>query len=275
MNKGVLLIAFGKPSYAYFAYNMAVSIKHHSPDVRVCLASDGVEKYLRPEQLKVFDHIKHFTPVRDAGHNKLRMFELSPFDHTLFLDVDGCAVADVAKLIDTYIEDGRPVIGDVVGSGGLRDNIEYQFWTRNYSLWGWFGLPYSAKVQTLQTSSMYFDKSAKSKEFFDTAQRFKNFPHQLLVNHWGGATPDELIFTGAAARTGLDLKHTQRPVFFGHKHYREVTDSNISEKHYVLSMYGNARLVKLRFREMYDRKMKKYSQSAYSSHLCYTSKHIR
>ena len=275
MKKGVLLIAFGKPAYAYFAHNMLASIKHHSPDVQVCLASDGVERYLKPEQVGKFDQIKHFSPVKDAGHNKLRMFELSPFDHTLFLDVDGCAVADVGKLLDTYIEDGRPVIGDVVGSGGLHHSINYQFWTHNYALWGWFGLPKDAGVQTLQTSSLYFDKSAKAKEFFDTAYKFRNFPHKLLINHWGGATPDELILTGAAARTGLDLKHEIKPVFFGFKHYREITDHNIGQKHFILSMYGNARLVKLRYREMYDRKMSHYTKSAYNSNLCYSSKHIK
>jgi hypothetical protein len=46
MEKGILLIAFGKAGYAYMAYNMALSIRKTTPNLPIALVSDGIHKVL-------------------------------------------------------------------------------------------------------------------------------------------------------------------------------------------------------------------------------------
>lgn len=274
MEKGILLIAFGKPAYAYMAENMARSIKHHSPNVKVALASDGVHNYCRDKSF--FDTIIPFKPHKDAGHAKLQMFDLSPFDHTLYLDVDGMVLKDIEPLLDHCIADGRPVIADTNNEGGITDKINYAHWATNINAWAWFEIPLDGRFQSTQTSSLYFNK--KSKPLQELIERKKHYPKKYLANPWGGATPDELIVSGCCAALGWDIAMDKKtigsPVFFGFRIVPDVKDKNIHERGYVLSMYGNDRLVKLRYREMYDRLMHKISPQAYPRRAFMSSKHV-
>ena len=40
MTQGVVLLAANKRSYAFFAYNLAMSIKYHNPNIKIALLHD-------------------------------------------------------------------------------------------------------------------------------------------------------------------------------------------------------------------------------------------
>ena len=57
----ILLIAFGKRGYAYAAYNLAFSLKHFSPALKITILTDGnIFTHLNPSEQKIFDKILPF-----------------------------------------------------------------------------------------------------------------------------------------------------------------------------------------------------------------------
>lgn len=232
------------------AYNMAASIKAYAPDLPVALVHDGCVRYMEPDWTKYVDrHIYiDLSKYKEPGRVKVAMDELSPWDETLYLDVDGCAVRDIRPLLEKLKADGRPFIAPVFGTGGLRDSINYAVWASNVSSWAWFDIPTDGKYQATQTSLVYFNKDAKP--LFDYAKQKYWFPRNHLTMHWGNSIPDELIFSGAAAHLQWDVKMKGNPVFFGHKIMGNRRD--IENGYDILAMYGNDRLVRLRYRMLYD-----------------------
>jgi hypothetical protein len=274
MKKGILLIAFGKPGYAYMAYNMALSIRKHSPNLHITLASDGVESYMRSGYSKLFDNIVHFTP-QEAGRVKVEMDTFSPYEHTLYLDVDGCLVSDIEPFFDKLIEEGKPFNTDVHGEGGLTDVIPYAIWAKNTASWAWFELPLDARYQAIQSSITYFSKEAKP--LFEMAREKYNFPRKFLSHKWGNSIPDELIFSGCLAKLGWKVGFEKRPIMFGNNIRQGLTRRNIGEQYHVLSLFGNERLVRLRYREMYDLILKLMADKEfqpYSNRDFYNHKHV-
>ena len=55
MSRGVFLIAFQKRGYIFSAYNLAVSIKHHNPDIKIALFHDSTIGLLHESDAGVFD----------------------------------------------------------------------------------------------------------------------------------------------------------------------------------------------------------------------------
>jgi hypothetical protein len=273
MTKGILLIAFGKAGYAYMAYNMALSIRKHSPNLHITLATDGIEKYMRSGYSKLFDNIVHFEP-KEAGRIKVEMDLFSPYDHTLYLDVDGCVINDIEPFLDEMIADNKPFNSIFMGEGGINDNISYTAWATNAVSWAWFDLPADAVYQSIQTSVIYFNK--ESKPLFELAREKYALPKKYLKTKWGNSVPDELIFAGCLAKLGWKVG-MKNFVFFGHQIEVGLNRSNIAEKYSILSLFGNQKLVRLRYREMYNlmmNEMKSADFAPYSNQQFYTHKHL-
>jgi hypothetical protein len=263
MKTGILLIAFGRIGYMKMAFNMAKSLKFFSPDVKIALATDGTHTAIKD----IEKYVDVFIPIEkgDPGDIKMSMYDLTPFENTLYLDVDGICIKDIRPLIDLYLKDGRPFISDVHGEGGINDDIHYSIWAKNKHIWAWFNLPIDAKFQGLQTSLVWFTK--ESKPLFDCIQKTKNFPKKFLTHKWGNSIPDELIFGGAAAKVGFDAKFTGRPIFFGNRGVARVTYDEMVENHYINSMYGNVNLVLSKYRRYYDQTVRQIKKDGGKSFL--------
>jgi len=254
MEKGVLLIAYGADNYAKMAYNMALSIKHYSPNVKVALVDGGCMKkieHLRPNWRELFDHIQTFTPEK-AGQNKVKLDLYSPFEKTLYLDIDGITIKSIEPLLEGCIASGAPMLTQVHGKGGLEDRINYGIWAKNVSAWAWFDIPFDATFQATQTSIVYFDKSQNitGKLFKKMREKF-HFPSELLTHNWGNTIPDELIYSGSAAHYGIDLDirlvTDTHPVFFGNTRAMRFMLKDIEKANYVLSFPGSAAQLKAKY----------------------------
>lgn len=87
--QGYVTLATGDRKYLEMAANFAASIKVMDPKRRVCLVHDFADA-LDPALAAFFDDL---VPIpRDARYphvmNKIRLFEASPYDQTMFVDAD-------------------------------------------------------------------------------------------------------------------------------------------------------------------------------------------
>jgi len=83
----ILLIAYGNSAYAKFASNLAYSIKKFF-NVHITLASDGCHEGY---DMSKIDSIIPFNPndfSNDPCLIKISLLEISPYDKTIYLDVD-------------------------------------------------------------------------------------------------------------------------------------------------------------------------------------------
>lgn len=257
MSKGILLIAYGK-YYGQFAYNLAASIKSQS-DVKIHLVCD--EAAIKNLQMDFFDSHKIYDFPMSEGRidpcqTKIEVLKMSPFEKTMYLDVDAVCLNKIDPLFDAL--DGEPVYVHIMGQGGEKDKIHYSHWADNDVIWPHFKLSHDAVLPSTQTSIIYFEKGSKSKSFF--AQLQKNYNNKLdkkqYTNMWGlsKSHPDELYFAVTFAHMGNIPKPELKPIF-----YPVVLENEgkILKDYYLLSIYGAHRTIKNYALSLYDRVMKK------------------
>lgn len=269
MSRGIVLFAFGHADYYRMAYNMAASIKATSK-LKVALVHDLHNHPSWPmpqEDWKVFDkRIPLKKKHTDAGQIKCHMYEYLPYDDNLYLDVDGCALKDVTPLMDELCKKEGYFYTQVNGQGGKSDKIPYSIWATNETIWDYFSLDDDSVQPAIQSSYMFIRKNEEADPFFKAvAKNFnKGFPKEKLTMRWGGSTPDELIYSGTMAQFGLLEAHGGRHVYFGWKNKESI--SEVFANFYVLAIYGGRGLVKLRYKELYDRHMNNTMKSVGLSH---------
>lgn len=261
MTKGVVLLAFGKIEYLYMASHLVASIKHFNKDVPVTIIHDGqIAKipqawHLWDDEIQMNpkDYVKNYKI--DPGFAKINLIKYLPYDRNVYLDVDGLAIKDISPLLE--IEGFYSTI--VVGKGKFEDDINYTWWASNENIWKFFNLDKDQEYCSIQSSFAVFEKGEKLDELYDRLLHNFEFPMMELQNQWGGTMPDELIFGGSIAQMKHDPDCGEQVVFFGHKLHK-LSLSEIEDSFYILSLYGNGKgnpLVKLRYREWYDRLMAK------------------
>src|SRR4051812_43152634 len=115
MTEGVFLTAYGKRGYVWSAYNFAFSIKHFNPDVHITLYHDESLFVHLPEDqhwvfdslIKIPDEIKFSNGKIDPAKIKVSVYDILPYDYTLYLDVDAIALKDI-----------QPIFQDLQRQGG-------------------------------------------------------------------------------------------------------------------------------------------------------------
>ena len=258
----IVLLAIGKRGYTFAAYNLAFSIKHHSPDAKILLIHDG--QYLNQVPTDVFDELHevnlaftHQRGVFDAGGAKLGVYSVATkyFKEYLYLDVDALCLKDLTPFYESLTKDLHT---DIMGKGGFEDKINYSIWASNEDIWEQFELEEDSIYYAPQTSWHYAKKTRANTYLFKLAQKlnietFKDA--KKLSMRWGKALPDELIFGGALAVKEIDASTETRPIFFGSTH-KSIGD--VKREYYILSLYGNGNgrtLTKTDYIEFYDREM--------------------
>jgi hypothetical protein len=199
MTKGILLIALGHENYMKMAVNLAMSIKCNEPELQIALATD---REVRPEYRALFDKVKtvpkkaYMAGVKvEFIKAKLFMYDLSPFDETLFLDVDQIVIPG-RKLTSIFSE--------------LRD---IDFTMSNTGLAGMSIWADMAEVKTLygdkpywnfHSELVYFKKCDRAKQFFEAAKKVFADNKIKSAHRFSGSTmADELAFQVAAIVTGI------------------------------------------------------------------------
>lgn len=262
MTRGIVLLAHGKRGYGFAAVNMAWSLKEYSPDISITLFhDDNVLTQVPKEYLKPFDNLikldEEFyeTGRIEPGRAKLLAVDKSPYDCTLYLDVDGLCVKDVTPLFEQL--KGTPITCQQMGEGGFMDeDIKYDGWSKHEFTFPWFDLSFHHRWKTTQTSWFYVEKGTPLMlelfRYYD-----KRYPLEELKYQWAGFIPDEIIWSGVMSKNNVNLYEQQDVIYFGTDF---IQHTEIVNKYFFLSLYGNGKgvtLVRPMYFELYDRVLHK------------------
>jgi hypothetical protein len=258
---GVVLLAFGKIQYYWAAYNLAFSIKKHSPNVSITLLFDDMLKAVSqcPDMMKYADSIAEIDAADiytnkklDPGKVKVNLYKYLPYERNLYLDVDAIALKDIQPMIDELAQSGKDYISHCVGYHTIdkgRDFKEMQ-WAYADKIWAHFGLPSDAVMPAINSSMQWIVKGVQIQELYQQARHLymdKTIDPKDLRQKWGAGQPDELYMNVALAILGIDpaLKHYDniKGSEGGMIHFamtRGLTFQEVTENYYLQSYYGGA-----------------------------------
>jgi hypothetical protein len=261
----IALLALGK-EYGKFAFNLAVSLKHHS-DVKIQLIHDeSALSHFTALMREYFDLMTtidksdyEFNGVFSPGWAKLNLDKYIKED-SIYLDVDGVATKDIMPLYEKL--KGHKFTSQIFSLASKDDgDSEGLVWMYTQDIWGHFGLKDTDKLPCINSSFMWITKD--SGDFFKLArEEYKNIPKEKLRTKWGTGFPDELAFCVAMAKMGLtDI--VANPVCFAQKRM-EFKDIMSYE---ILSVYGMKGLVHDSVLSIYDKLMFKYCSEKGFNHI--------
>jgi len=229
---GILLLATGHQNYYRMAVNLAASIKRHNAQVDISCVIDA-----SPFPIAFSPLIdKHFRiPSMLPGDLKTRIYELSPYDRTLYLDVDMIMLPD-RDITELFTElDGVPftVMNTCAGD--------------DYSVWVDATAIRSATqnvddpLPAYYSELMYFEKCEYTASYFEKV-RYEYVTSELRGKQFAGGMADELAFILASMK-GRIFPHKLNwlPIFW---HFRDRKDTGLqpyqlAKKYYGYSLGGN------------------------------------
>lgn len=257
LSRGVVLMAWGKRGYGFAAFNIAVSLKHHSPDVPIHLIASR-ETLKQVGDTTVFDSI-HWTDemVSDPGRFKASLYGKLPFDYNLYLDVDALCVQDIQPLFDRLIEEGGNYYTfiNAVYDHSSPSILPQMYWAFREDIWDHYSLGTEHKLPATQSSAQFIKKCEESRELFALVEAcFDNpIPLDRLRNQWGGSQPDELYLNVALTLLGISPHIGDDVLWFcnnGNKKPHQV-----KAEYYLMSFFGYRGNIKPKFWEFYDKNL--------------------
>lgn len=244
MNKGILLIAIGD-NYHQLAYNLLKSIRKHSPLLKVALITDDSKPYY----LKEFDQIiepKLGDMLEGTILNPFKLKTLinqyTPFDKTLYLDVDSLCLKPIDKLFehDFMIQE--------VGRYSYDEPLKCDMvWVRKAGLtiadiYDAYKLDKTRLYPEYNSSVILFTKEHDS--YFDTVQRAYR-DRRIAFKAIGGRYPDELAFNLASILTNTYNEDTAKPMYFQWEN-KLMNLTEMINRYYFLGMAGGYHTIQLR-----------------------------
>ncbi len=258
--RGIFLMIWGDVAYGQAAYNLAMSLKYHSPDIPIHIVSQ--EQTLKGIPLDYFDAVEWYHhPVTDPGLFKSQVYSKLPFKYNLYLDADAICVAPIEPLFERLEGEGKPYRCFVHTYYGKEseDAMPLMVWAYKTDIWNQYGLD-DHKLPATQSSLQFIEKCEWSEQMFIKFQEnFANpIPLQKLRHAWGGGQPDELYLNITLAQLNYqpDLGDG---IYFGN----ELTiprPHQIGERHPILSMFGTVQNIKALYVRYYDGELQKYAR---------------
>ena len=247
---GVVLFAMGHPYYGYMAHQLAMSLKYGSPDVKIALfIDDRGGQYLDKHKQSVFDKIlkmpKEYTTFKGRQNflkPKVYLNHLSPWDNTLYLDVD--MIWNPKRKVGDFLNNLQGIPLTMKNNGHIdmaksKDlDSKYIIWATTRDVMTAHGFK-SGRLYNLSSEVIYFEKSKKTDQFWSDAQELFSKPNVKHVDFADGV-PDELPFTIAMAKNKI-YPHTDnwRPVFWESFEKKQPIERDLWGSHWALSLGGN------------------------------------
>jgi hypothetical protein len=289
--RGIVMMAFGKPAYAKMAFNMALSIRFHSPDIKICIITDTPKVPIFADwQYQYFNEIRsiHMDDLYDnygtkeqkmnPGKAKTRIYNYLPFDHNIYLDCDGALMKPIEGLFDECISQGGYYKTQVVGWHTIDKGNDFKEmqWAWADDMWEHFKLKPTDRMPAINSSFAYIRKGKEAEALFkQVVENFAN-PMEKLRMPWGATQPDELYTNVALAQLGTECDLGMHPVYFNIK--LEKNWKHVNDHYYVLGIFGGLNFTHSSVLQYYDRLMHKYGASVgwqhqYKSHIVMADKH--
>lgn len=199
MSKGILLIAIGHEDYKKMAYNLAASIKVNDKELPVALATDAVipECFasLFNKVINVPEKYYTISGKKDYLKSKLFAYDLSPWDETIFLDVDQILVP--GKKISPVFDELKEV--DITFSNTGPSDVSV--WADVAEVKKVYG---DKPFWNFHSEFFYFKKNDRVKKYFKEAKLiYERSGLKSAFSFAGGRMADELAFQIAAMVIGL------------------------------------------------------------------------
>jgi len=247
MDKGIIILALNKQSYACAAFNLALSIRYYNPDLNITLLTDNTHlQCFRPEHFAPFNFIKEIPKEEytdngmfSPGKAKLSLYKHTPYKCTLYIDADSICFKNLDSLF-------KQLKGCNFKSNVVED---YTQWTDAVKFKDFFGFEQGLSINS---SWIYFE----SDSVFRQAETFfnKGFNKDDLKQKWGNNLPDELFFNASIQKLKANPRVHFNVMFFDDKKVQKDI-SEIENEFYFITYYGNANSTRLSYIEWYDKNM--------------------
>lgn len=199
MKKGILIFALGHDNYYQMAVALAASIRFNDPGLQICLVTDHK---VEMEDTALFNIVKAPTErsimqkdKKQFIKAKLFMYDLSPFDETIFLDADQILIP--GKQLSPVFDELKDVKFTMSNHGLAEESI----WADIKEVKKLYGdKPY----WNFHSEFMYFKKDPDVKKYFAAAIKiYEDNKIKSATKFANGNMADELAFQAASLLTDL------------------------------------------------------------------------
>lgn len=234
--KGILLIAIGHIDYLRMAENLAISLKHIESGIQICLAhnySEEINKNLFDKEVIVPKESYNTNGKVEFIKIKTWMYDLSPFEKTIFLDVDMVWLFNrkPSELFDECKELNWTMSNTGIAESSVWCDIkELNKLYPNKKMWNY------------HSECVYFEKSKETKKYFDRVKFVYENPPLNGTNFGGARIADELAFQIASMELN-EYPHKQNwtPIFWyaRDKQTAHLQPYKLSQEYFAYSVGGN------------------------------------
>jgi len=211
MSKGIILIATGSFNYGIMALNLAMSIKRQSK-IPICLLTNlkdeaceyinNVSKLDNLNVSNIFDIIKQIPNeyiVNDKVNFsllKISLDKLSPFDKTIYIDIDTC-VLNTSFL--NIVLDQLDTLELIFQTDGFKKILKTDSIYNNLTTWSEYSNAFSLKLENgcpqIHSYFFAFKKSKLVSDFFNNCRYFYNkiMNTELFKQPFYGSVSDEVV----------------------------------------------------------------------------------
>ena len=233
--KGILLIAIGSSEYLAMAKNLAMSIKNVEPTMQIALAHnfENVDSTLFDVLIEVPFESYNTNGQVEFIKVKTWMYDLSPFQETLFLDVD---MVWLFKKQPTELFNECKGLAWTMSNTGL---AETSIWADIKEIKKIYP---DSQMWNYHSECVYFNKCEKSKKYFDRVKSIYENPPLKGTNFGGARIADELAFQLASIELNeFPHKENWTPIFWyaRDKKTAGLQPHKLKEIYFAYSVGGN------------------------------------
>jgi hypothetical protein len=193
--RGVLAIAADHADYGRMAINLARSIRLRDPQLPLAIATN-----LDPNQFRgIYDYVVPWKFDRWPGLlSKLQAPEMSPFDDTLFLDVDLLVYGSLEPLFEVLAGNFFCAFGSE-----LKPNRWFKRMAPIRAV-----VPGAGRL-SLIGAAYYFEKGPAADAVYERARKWNARYEELEIRTYRASRNEEPLFAMAMYEAGLDAPEIQ------------------------------------------------------------------
>lgn len=245
---GVLLISCGHEYYFNMAANLAMSLKASDANLPIHLVYHGNLSKIE-NKLHFFDSIAEcpahaYTKNLKTRYFKVKTFiyDLSPFDNTVFLDADLIWFQrPLMELVNTELKDIDFTIQNRDKYDLSNGHNPKYFWAEYKDVKAKYKEFPNHYLYSLHSEFIWFKKTDANRAYFDKVKEFYDNP-PVPPTKFAGDVADELPFAMAMIETGMTPHKTPFvPVCWSQLDTKAGYDiSKLRQNYYGFSVGGNA-----------------------------------
>lgn len=199
--QGILLLALGHPYYGRMAYNLAMSIKAVDREVDITLAyTPSAIAHINERNMWVFDNKFPLSDASQPFGAKLLLDKITPYERTLYMDVDTLWVNKQSPAALFEELKGIPFTGITEGFHDYSDPAKsehsknYFFWADLAEIMDKYNLLSNPIIHQWRSEFIYFEKTEAVCGMFELAKEIYGNPGLKSAKMFADHMPDELAF---------------------------------------------------------------------------------